>query len=972
MKKRKCIRNKPRLNMQLRKKAISMVLILSLLMAWMIQPLSSSAGELGTSSTQPEVQEGAFTPIQDGTISAEKVVLKAADLKKAKDAVVLQYIGEEQFDSGNHTMRLKEYEDLHTFVFQNLNGTRTMYVMDENVKYIDANGKAIDKDITLVSNSKGFGIVQNEVELLIPNSPQTGISMEHDGYSITLTPQGLVTRASAKQEENSVVYEGAFGTNTSLKYTPLLSGIKEDIILTSYMQNVRYTFVLETDGLCVRQNEGKYCLVNPAQKDPVFYLGDILVYDAIGKPDMGTMTVTTVEEGQEYLLTITVDDDFLSDPTTEYPVTIDPTITVSDSTTSGSIEDAPIFQNYQNSNFGTYAYNRVGTPSAAYGVGRTVVRLRGLIDSEEYQNITENQIIAASFYVTEASGGAAQMVELYPLKNTTWTESNVTWGNVGEISGALDSGALLSYNREADFDITALVIAWKNGTLNEEAGFILKHSNESLNKAICSSEFSTASKRPRVVVTYEVNIFLHPHQTNMIVGDTQTLRVTTNPEDQQVLWYSSDPTVVRVNDIGEVLAYKTGSATITAMFVDANENPAKASSKIDVSFPEGIYFLRNKQTQCYADIQGPTMAQGTEIHQWEFNGYGSQKWTFEHVENGYYSIKSNYKSDDSSAQYYMGVINSSTSLNADIVLCTGTLTDGMKWRIERTPSGAYKLIPNTGEANNYVLATSTSEGTNGAKLIQGAYVSNNNSYRDEWDIQQPPYTYTVKHYYDQGFELRFYNINSDIEELINSYHEQVAERFMRIFGLQIMKEFEACTSQADECKSTLTFATLVEPCDHFFNHLTKTALRQSVENGTLAKTVSIWTGHILQGNPTSDSIYNLHSIVMTPREVTDPTNNYANLSVQEIEKKYLAILMHEISHQLGAPDHYCYQDRGENNPCSNTDCDKCYRGYKETQQCLMANRGDFFQTTDQDMYCAECKTKIDTYLAQNLLPNNYK
>lgn len=58
----------------------------------MIQPLSSSAGELGTSSAQPEAEAGAFTPIQDATISAEKVVLKSADLKKTKDAVVLQYI----------------------------------------------------------------------------------------------------------------------------------------------------------------------------------------------------------------------------------------------------------------------------------------------------------------------------------------------------------------------------------------------------------------------------------------------------------------------------------------------------------------------------------------------------------------------------------------------------------------------------------------------------------------------------------------------------------------------------------------------------------------------------------------------------------------------------------------------------------------------------------------------------------------
>ena len=72
MKNRKCIRSKPRIHMKLRSKVISMVLMLSLLMALMLQPLSTSAGELGTSSAQPEAEAGAFTPIQDGPYPLRK------------------------------------------------------------------------------------------------------------------------------------------------------------------------------------------------------------------------------------------------------------------------------------------------------------------------------------------------------------------------------------------------------------------------------------------------------------------------------------------------------------------------------------------------------------------------------------------------------------------------------------------------------------------------------------------------------------------------------------------------------------------------------------------------------------------------------------------------------------------------------------------------------------------------------------
>ena len=59
-------------------------------------------------------------------------------------------------------------------------------------------------------------------------------------------------------------------------------------------------------------------------------------YTNVGNRDShgtGTMKVTVVEEGEKYLLTIEADKEFLCDPTTEYPVTIDPTITVSDNVT---------------------------------------------------------------------------------------------------------------------------------------------------------------------------------------------------------------------------------------------------------------------------------------------------------------------------------------------------------------------------------------------------------------------------------------------------------------------------------------------------------------------------------------------------------------------------------------------------------------------------------------------------------------
>ena len=112
---------------------------------------------------------------------------------------------------------------------------------------------------------------------------------------------------------------------------------------------------------------------------------------------------------------------------------------------------------------------------------------------------------------------------------------------------------------------------------------------------------------------------------------------------------------------------------------------------------------------------------------WQLHGGNTQRWIFTHLGDGNYSIKS----ANAGTPYYLGVINDSSGLDADIVLRSGSVTNGMKWKVETTPSGAYKLTSQTG--SGYVLATDSSSSSNGVKLVQGDYIQNN-SCRDEWYI----------------------------------------------------------------------------------------------------------------------------------------------------------------------------------------------------------------------------------------------
>ena len=486
-------------------RSVAMLLCLSLLFTGFAIPASTTTISNSVASSDEFKIDENITK-DDDQVVFEKKPISSDDIAISKESMILKYVDSSQFNEAKHTQRLTELEELNTYVFDNVDGTRSVYVMHENVKYVDKNGSIKEKDVSLISKKGGFGTVQNDIELLIPNNPTQGIDIEYSEFAVKLIPQDLTDKISAKQTDNSIVYEKAYGEKTKLIYTPLLSGVKEDIILTEYTSDASYTFILKTDGLNLYKNDSGYYLSKNSKDDPVFYLGEIIVYDAIGKPDIGTMTVQTVTAGEEYLLTVTANDDFLSDPTTVYPVTIDPSITVSENNADNSIIDAPIYQGYPDRNFGTYTYNRLGTPSGNHGIGRTVVKLSGLTSQSAYQTITANQIQNVTFHVRESSGGSAQYINIYPLLpgDINWTETSVTWNNILFWSSYISCGNVMNGAQWTAFNITDIVKAWKIGTFSANDGFIMISNNEAVDKSFCSSEYSSnTSYRPYVVMTYE-------------------------------------------------------------------------------------------------------------------------------------------------------------------------------------------------------------------------------------------------------------------------------------------------------------------------------------------------------------------------------------------------------------------------------------------------------------------------------------
>lgn len=451
--------------------------------------------------------ESGCDPIERSEVSVEYsenngMIMAAHDF--LSDSKLKDYIDVEEFESNAFVARLEDEEDLNTYVFQNKDGTKTVYYLAEDVKYRDENGQLVEKDISLVSGDDGYYTADNNVSLFLPYQLSEGVQIGMGDYSISFAPLGI-NNSVARLSDNSVIYDRVFGEMIDIRYTPLLSGVKEDVLLNEYVPNASFSFEFDAGGLDLFESDGEYYFAENANSDTKIKLGRVYVYDNNLKPSMGEMHIEKMIN-DHYLITISADDAFLADPDTVYPVTIDPTYNYSGSNSGMKyIVDAPIFEGYPNSNFGGYLYNSIGTPDSTFKRGRTCIKTPALISYSPYSSITVGKIQKVRLYIKDASGNSSNYIHLYAMKNTTpaWTESTATWNLLNAYTlNTYDYGNAVGNAGWTGFNITRIVKEWKMGELSTSTGFMLVNSNESNLVSFFSSESTGSTNRPYISFTY--------------------------------------------------------------------------------------------------------------------------------------------------------------------------------------------------------------------------------------------------------------------------------------------------------------------------------------------------------------------------------------------------------------------------------------------------------------------------------------
>ncbi len=430
---------------------------------------------------------------------------------------------------------------------------------------------------------------------------------------------------------------------------------------------------------------------------------------------------------------------------------------------------------------------------------------------------------------------------------------------------------------------------------------------------------------------------------------------------QNVEWISSNSSIATVNTKGEITGISEGSATITARrYLNGSYKSASYTVKV-TGISNGVYYIQNRASGRYADIKEQAMSQGTVIHQWDFHGYGTQQWVINHMGDGYYSISSGC----SLTPYYLGVSGDSTANDAAVVLRSGNITDGMKWKVEKTTQGAFRITPKTGEGNNRVLAVGVyAFNINGIAIQQRDYIADDN-YKDEWFITgKKTFASIVNNYFDNGYPVYYNESNSESINAIKGYIKSVADRYEKLFGLRVAHgDAVYYRSLADICKGTVTSSNIDKLCNHSGDKHTD---RHNV--------VFDLHTNLVSNSTTTNVFWTCHKIASVSAGGSTQYNRscaYANTVAmltrsRRDESDYIkAALMHELNHQYGAPDHY-HELRVENDTstCIHKDnCSVC-GDLKRSKTCIMDQVYDN-DIQYGDLVCYGCRGDIMRHLAEH-------
>ncbi|MEU8888721.1 DNRLRE domain-containing protein [Streptomyces sp. NPDC048442] len=260
------------------------------------------------------------------------------------------------------------------------------------------------------------------------------------GGSVTLGLDGAAGALAPAVKGDTVTYKDP-KSGADLVYQVGAGQVKENIVLAKRPGGpLSFTFKLSTDGLIPKaRKDGSIAFFSETSKHPVLVIPAPYMTDAkksassaYGQVSTDKVTQKLARDGKGWKLTVTPDAAWLADPARQYPVTVDPTLTVAPQ--PGQSQDTMVLSDTPEENFGASWKMSVGKTGA--GVARSLLKF----PLDQIPAKTKIDSARLGLYFDQVHGSNAYDVPLAAYRATgAWDESTATWTNtnalVGEVSG---------------------------------------------------------------------------------------------------------------------------------------------------------------------------------------------------------------------------------------------------------------------------------------------------------------------------------------------------------------------------------------------------------------------------------------------------------------------------------------------------------------------------------------------------------
>ncbi|MGR8008754.1 golvesin C-terminal-like domain-containing protein [Streptomyces hypolithicus] len=327
-----------------------------------------------------------------------------------------------------------------------------------------------------------------------------------DGGSVSL---GLAdAKAHAKElrptaKGDTVTYKDAVA-GADLEYEVGRGRVKENIVLDEAPgKPASYVFTLDTEGLIPKaRKDGSIALFGEAPGTPVLVIPAPYMTDAKKdklSPTGGTYSTKVTQklarsrDGKSWKLTLTPDAKWLAAEERQYPVVIDPTITVAPSPSAS--QDVMVVSDQPGVNFNSTWKLSAGKTDT--GISRSLVKFP-LTEIPAGVKVDAAQL---SMYFDQSHTTNANDVDMEARRATgAWDEATATWSNTSALAGEQSASTVQLDDGDAG---TAAVGEWPKGSTTGGAAV---NDDYAYNKNTATGESYTWQPRIADTADYRVEV----------------------------------------------------------------------------------------------------------------------------------------------------------------------------------------------------------------------------------------------------------------------------------------------------------------------------------------------------------------------------------------------------------------------------------------------------------------------------------